>query len=361
MTRHMYRRIVIKVGTRVLTDERGFFDESSAESIVRQIASLRRKGIEVIFVSSGAVGSGRELLGRKSRETAEDRQVFAAVGQAHLMETYSALFKKRRMRTAQVLVTKADFRDRNHYHNMRCCFENLLRAGIVPVVNENDAVAIRELVFTDNDELAGLVAAQLRADALLLLTSTDGLLDGPPDDPKARRIPEIDAGDIDRFTRFVTKDRTATGRGGMISKITTAKRLASAGIPVHIADGRKKNIISGITSGKSVGTVIRPARRKASGIKRHLAHAEGLATGSVTVNDCARDILLEKSRVASLLPVGVTGTTGSFQKGDIIAIRNSKGKRFGYGLARLGADTVRKHIGKNGGPIVIHYDHLYIG
>jgi glutamate 5-kinase len=357
----MYRRIVIKVGTRVLTDERGFFDESSAESIVRQIASLRRKGIEVIFVSSGAVGSGRELLGRKSRETAEDRQVFAAVGQARLMESYSNLFRKRRIRIAQVLVTKADFRDRNHYHNMRCCFENLLRAGIVPVVNENDTVAIRELVFTDNDELAGLVSAQVGADVLLILTSTDGLLDGKPDSPDAKRIPEIEAAELGYFTRFVTKDKTSAGRGGMWSKIETAKRLSDTGITVHIANGKTRNVIEKIISGKATGTVIHPNERKTSNIKRHLAHAEGLATGSVTVNACARDALLDKTRITSLLPVGVTSVSGNFQKGDVIEIRDPKRKRIGYGLARIGADTTRKQIGKKRGSTVVHYDHLYIG
>jgi len=357
----MYRRIVIKVGTKILTDKDGFFDESSAESIVRQIVSLRRKGIEVVLVSSGAVASGRELLARRTHETAEDRQVFAAVGQVRLMETYAALFRKRHEKCAQVLVTKEDFRDRSHYHNMRCCLGNLLRAGIVPIVNENDAVAVRELVFTDNDELAGLVAAQLRADALLILTSTDGLLDGHPDSPGSKRIPEIGVGELDRFTRFVTKDKTAVGRGGMISKIGTAGRLAGTGITVHIAYGRAERVIADIMNGISVGTVIRPERKKTSGVKRRLAHAEGLAMGSVTVNDCVRNILVDRKRVASLLPVGITAASGDFQKGDTVEIRDARGKRIGYGIARYGADTLRKLAGMKGGPAAIHYDHLYIG
>lgn len=357
----MYRRIVIKVGTRVLSDAEGHFDKASAESIVRQVVSLCHTGVEVVFVSSGAVGSGRELLGPKPGESAEDRQVFAAVGQVRLMETYAGFFRKRHVHCAQVLVTKEDFRDRNHYHNMRCCFENLLRTGIVPIVNENDTVAVRELVFTDNDELAGLVASQLHADALLILTSTDGLLDAPPDSPGARRIPEIGSGELDRFMKYVTKDKTATGRGGMLSKIATAGRLANSGITVHIADGRAKDIIIDIVNSSPVGTVIRSSGRKTNGVKRRLAHAEGLTDGSLTINACTRDILLQKDRVASILPIGITGVSGDFRKGDIVEIRDGKGKRLGYGLTRQGANAIRKLAGMKGGPAVIHYDHLYIG
>lgn len=356
----MYRRIVVKVGTKILSGNDGLMDDESIGNIVGQISDQIAKGVEIILVTSGAVGSGRGVIGTKSlKETVDDKQVFAAVGQVRLMETYARFFRDRGYFCAQVLVTKEDFRDRNHYQNMQRCFQNLLRDGIVPVVNENDVIAIRELIFTDNDELAGLIAAQLRADALIILTSVDGILGGHPSDLTAKPIRRIDAGDLAEIRKYVTADKTSVGRGGMLSKFAVAKRLATSGIAVHIANGRKPNVIRDILEEKPVGTTVVPTR-KTSGIKRRLAHSDGLAMGVVKVNDCTRDILLSKERPISLLPIGITGIAGGFHKGDVVEIMDSNGSRLGFGITRYDAVQVRKLIGTRGGRAVIHRDYMFI-
>ena len=251
---HMYKRIIVKIGTKVLSKANGLVDEKVLAHLVDQIAALRKKKIEVLLVTSGAVGSGRSLLGHNGEETIADKQVFAAVGQVKLMNIYSKLFAKHGFHCAQILATKEDFRDKGHYENMSKCFRNLLRDGIVPIVNENDVVAIKELIFTDNDELCGLVALQLDADAAIILTSVDGVLDGPPADPKSRVIPEITARTIRKIEKYVTVEKTAGGRGGMASKFDVARKLIGEGIPVHIANGKRKNVLSDIVDGKHVGT-----------------------------------------------------------------------------------------------------------
>src|ERR1043166_4581667 len=202
------------------------------------------------------------------------------------MQTDARLFTKRNYLCAQVLVTKEDFRDRGHYQNMRRCFLNLLRDGVVPIVNENDVVAIKELVFTDNDELAGLITAQLEADALVILTSVDGVLDGSPSDPSSKTIPEIDLKNIAVFQKYITQEKTDVGRGGMVTKFAVAKKLVSSGIAVYITHGKKENALLDIVYGRAVGTKFVPSR-KTSGLKRRLAYSEGLTMGAVLVNECA--------------------------------------------------------------------------
>lgn len=356
----MYRRIVIKVGTKVLSGNEGFMDDESVGNIVRQVSACSKRGIEVILVTSGAVGSGRGIIGKKgSRETVEDKQVFAAVGQVRLMETYARLFRDLGLSCAQILVTKEDFRDRNHYQNMRRCFLNLLRDGIIPIVNENDVIAIRELVFTDNDELAGLIAAQLQADVLIILTSVDGILDGHPSDPASKTIRRIETADLSDIRKHISADKTAVGRGGMLSKFAVAKRLASSGIAVHIANGRKPDVVRDILAGKPVGTTVVPSK-KTSGIKRRLAHSDGLSMGAVVINDCAKDILLSKERPISLLPIGITGIAGDFHAGDVVEIRSSVGARLGFGIVRYDAAQATALAGKKGGRAVIHRDYMFI-
>ncbi len=356
----MYRRIIVKIGTKVLSHDDGLLDESVIENIVRQISILHKKGIEIILVTSGAVGSGRGIIGKKhEKETVGDKQVFAAVGQIRLMETYARLFQEHGYSCAQVLVTKEDFRDRNHYQNMRRCFQNLLRDGIIPVVNENDVIAIKELVFTDNDELAGLVAAQLQADALIILTSVDGILNGSPADSASTPIRRLVVAELSEAQKHITADKTSAGRGGMLSKFAVARRLASSGIAVHIADGRERSVLRNVIEGKPVGTTIVPAK-KISGVKRRLAHSDGLSMGAVIVNDCTRDILLSKIRPISLLPVGITGIIGDFHAGDVVEIRDSDSGRLGFGIIRYDAAQVSEYAGTKGGRTVIHLDHMFI-
>lgn len=356
----MYKRIIIKVGTRVLSKTNGQLNSSVMRALVEQIVELRKSGAEIVLVSSGAVGAGRGLLTQTlAAETIADKQVFAAVGQVKLMERYAAFFKRRGYHTAQVLVTKEDFRDREHYHNMRRCFINLLRDGIIPIVNENDVVAIKELVFTDNDELAGLVAAQLDADAVVLLTSTDGVLDRSPSDPDAVTIHEITSADLSLYQRNITNEKTNVGRGGMRTKFSVAKKLMASGIAVHIALGTEPHVLREIYQGRAAGTRFVPAR-KTSGIKRRLAHQGGLCRGVLVVNPCAAQLLMAKDRALSLLPIGIVACEGVFEKGDVVEIRDEKKKRIGFGMSAYDAEKVREVQGKHGARAVVHYDNLFI-
>src|SRR3989344_740462 len=252
----MYKRIIVKVGTSVLSKKDGTIDRSVLKHLVEQVSRLKRQGVQVILVTSGAVGTGRTLLATKDSSYIPEKQMFAAVGQVQLMGTYAALFAKHGFICAQVLATKEDFRDREHYANMKNCLDRLLHKSVIPIVNENDVVAIEELVFTDNDELAGLVAAQLRVNAFIILTSVDGILaDG-------KVVCQIDAGNAATFRKYITAEKSVGGRGGMVSKFSVARKLMSSGIAVHIANGKRKNTLSAVMQGKQIGTTFVPHKRK---------------------------------------------------------------------------------------------------
>ena len=252
----MYRRLVIKVGTNVLTRPDGRLDITSISGLVDQIAALKTSGVELVLVSSGAVGAGRELLpGRDNDEAVARRQVYSAIGQVRLMELYRQLFAGHQLLCAQVLATKGDFRDDLHYDNMLNCFRALLLDEIVPVVNENDVVAVTELMFTDNDELAGLVARMLRADALVILSSVDGLYDGPPEQAGSRLIERVAAEDPSADALVQTRNSSG-GRGGMATKLRIARETAAEGIPVLIGNGRKPDILGRLSAGHWPGTVV---------------------------------------------------------------------------------------------------------
>ncbi len=252
----MYKRLVIKVGTNVLTRPDGRLDVTSISGLVDQIAALKRSGVELVLVSSGAVGAGRELLpGREDDGAVAQRQVYSAIGQVRLMELYRQLFAGHQLLCAQVLATKGDFRDDLHYDNMLNCFRALLLDEIVPVVNENDVVAVTELMFTDNDELAGLVARMLGAEALVILSSVEGLYDGPPDAPDSRLIQQVEPVD-DGVAGFVQARKSSGGRGGMATKLRIATETARSGIPVLIGNGRRPGILGQLAPGEWPGTTI---------------------------------------------------------------------------------------------------------
>jgi len=254
----MYKRIIIKIGTKVLSTKEGRLDVALMKRLVEEVVAQKKSGTEVVLVTSGAMGAGRGLITPTMRDETARKQVLAAVGQVQLMSTYAELFKKHGELCAQVLVTKEDFRDRTHYLNMRNCFENLLTSGVIPVANENDVVATTELLFTDNDELAGLIASELNADAVILLTSAKGFIAGDPSDKKAKVIAEINCAGHDTCEKYIAPEKTSFGRGGMLTKFTIAKKLALQGITVHIADGKRRHVLSDILSGKAVGTKFLP-------------------------------------------------------------------------------------------------------
>ncbi|MBI3618615.1 glutamate 5-kinase [Candidatus Peregrinibacteria bacterium] len=359
MAKSRYRRIVVKVGTNVIAGEDGLLQNVVMRSLTQQIASLRKEGTEIVLVSSGAMAAGRvKITPSKNTTKVTSRQVLAAVGQVELVHRYAELFATQEIITAQVLATKEDFRDRQHYLNMRGCFEALLNEGIIPIVNENDVVSVSELMFTDNDELAGLVASMLQADALILLTNVNGIHDGDPENPSSQLLREAPSSNAE-WERIIHPRLSQFGRGGMLTKCKTARKLAALGIQTHIANGMVENILPMILEGAPVGTVFR-AEKQASSAKRWVAGSEGREKGTVTINACAVDVITSKERAASLLPVGITGVEGAFEKGDLVRVVSEEGKAVAIGVAGYGAQKAREAIGKKGQRPLIHYDYLFL-
>ena len=236
------KRIVIKVGSNVLTRQDGKLDVTHMSALVDQIATLRRKGIEVVLVSSGAVACGRrELTVDHSLDSVEQRQLFSAVGQVKLVGLYYDLFREFGIHVGQVLTMKENFEPGEQYRNQQACMTVMLENGVLPIVNENDTVSVTELMFTDNDELSGLIAQMMAADTLILLSNIDGIYDGHPDAPSSRIIPTVEPGRD--LSQYIKAEKSAFGRGGMHSKYTTATRVQQAGIRVIIANGARQNIL----------------------------------------------------------------------------------------------------------------------
>ena len=238
----MKKRIVVKVGSNVLTRAEGKLDVTRMSALVDQIAWLRRQDYDVILVSSGAVSAGRDEL-RTGREldSVEQRQLFSALGQVKLMGLYYDLFREYDIHIGQVLTMKKNFEPGDEYANQRQCMNVMLDNGVLPIVNENDTVSVTELMFTDNDELSGLIAQMMKADTLVLLSNIDGIYTGNPDDPASVLIRDVETGTD--LSQYIQMEKSAFGRGGMHSKYTTASQLSQAGIRVIIANGERDNIL----------------------------------------------------------------------------------------------------------------------
>lgn len=353
-----YQRVVIKIGSNVLTQTNGLPDLERIGHLVEQIAALKAKGKEVILVSSGAVASGRSLIQISDKHDAvATRQLLASIGQVKLINTYSQLFGKYQMLCSQVLVTREDFRDRMHYLNMKNCLEILLQHNVIPVVNENDVVSVTELMFTDNDELAGLIAAMLNAQALIILTNVDGIYNGHPKDEGSELIREINGAAVD-FSAYVSPVRSQFGRGGMITKSNMAKKTAQLGIAVHIANGTRENVIADVLDNKVPHTYFIPDKG-ASGRKKWIAHSANYATGKVHINAGARTALTS-TKATSLLPIGIVDIESDFKKGDVIKLVDEAEQLIGVGIAEYGADKARERIGQKNQKPLVHYDYLYL-
>ena len=356
----MGKRIIVKIGSQVLCDPEGTLNRDVLSGLVRQLGALSTDGWQVLLVTSGAVAAGKSLAGDRILGIADPvarKQVMAATGQVQLMETYRELFQRHGLPVAQVLTSKSDFQTRRHYLNMRGCIEALLTAGIVPIVNENDVVAVTELMFTDNDELAGLLAGMVNADLLCLLSTVPGVYDGDPDDPATQCI-ECWDDQRHQIEDIVARGTSSLGRGGMHSKLAIARKTAKLGTEVVIADGADPEIMRRILE-ESAGTRF-PALGDASPTKRWLASADGHATGSVTVNAGAEIALADSNRLASLLPVGIEAVDGRFNRGDVIQILNPGGRVLGCGRARYDHQEAERLMGQRGQKPLIHYDYLYL-
>ena len=235
-------RIVVKVGSNVLTTQKGKLDITRLSALVDQIAWMRENGYEVILVSSGAVACGRqELKVEHQLDSVEQRQLFSAMGQAKLMNLYYDLFREYHLHIGQILTMKSNFETLEHYRNQQACMELMLDNGVIPIVNENDTVCLTELMFTDNDELSGLIAQMMHAETLILLSNIDGIYTGNPADPDTEVIRTVRP--EDDLDQYIQTSKSSAGRGGMESKYHTASTVAEAGIRVMIANGEKDNIL----------------------------------------------------------------------------------------------------------------------
>ncbi|MDE6276604.1 MAG: glutamate 5-kinase [Muribaculaceae bacterium] len=358
-------RVVVKVGSNVLSRPDGSLDVTRMSAIVDQLATLHAAGVELVLISSGAVASGRGEFRRRgislgSLDEVSSRQLFSAVGQARLINRYYEFFRDHSIICGQVLATKENLATRRHYLNQKHCMGVMLGAGIIPVVNENDTVSVTELMFTDNDELSGLIASMMDADALIILSNIDGLYTCDPALPEARLIERVSSGE--NADARISDKRSSLGRGGMSTKYRIARRVAGEGIAVVIANGKRDNILTsllGLTPGPAPATVFEPAEREPSSLKRWIAHGESFAKGSVAVNEGAAEALLRGG--ASLLPVGVTDVEGQFEAGDIITVAAPSGEIIACGRAAISSAAAARAIGRkrNGSPL-IHADYLYV-
>lgn len=355
-----FSRIAVKVGSNVLTRRDGTLDVTRMSALVDQIAELHKTGVEIILVSSGAVASGRsEVHSTKKLDSVDQRQLFSAVGQAKLINRYYELFREHGIAVGQVLTMKENFATRRHYLNQKNCMTVMLENGVIPIVNENDTISVSELMFTDNDELSGLIASMMGAQALIILSNIDGIYNGSPADPTSEVIREIGQGKD--LSSYIQTSKSSFGRGGMLTKTNIARKVADEGITVIIANGKRDNILVDLIQHpeSTLCTRFIPSAEPVSSVKKWIAHSEGFAKGELHINYCATELLFSDKAV-SILPVGITDVIGEFEKDDIVRIVDFGGKPIGVGKANCDSTQAREAMGKHGKKPVVHYDYLYI-
>ena len=347
-------RLVVKLGTGVLTDSRKQIDPAQLEQLVAQVAALRKSGKEIVIVTSGAVGAGMGALGYQKRpnELAE-LQACAAIGQTRLMAIYAELFAKHDLHVAQVLLTHEDLEHHERHLNARNTLVTLLGRGVVPIINENDAVSFTEIKFGDNDKLSALVASLLPADLLVILTTVDGVIENfSKSNPKTISLIEQIDSTIEKLAGGTTSE---TAVGGMASKVQAAKIVVRSGIPLVIASGKKKNVLAKILAGENEGTLFVAQPDKLQGRKRWIAFFHH-PKGALFVDDGAKKALRESGK--SLLPPGVARCEGDFAAGDVVRICDLNGTEFARGIAKFSAEEIRAK--KLARVELVHRDDLVI-
>ena len=362
------RRLVVKVGSALVTNNGNGLDLTAIAGWARQIAALRAAGREVVLVSSGAVACGVQRLDWQRRpRTMHEKQAAAAVGQAALVEVYEAAFNKHQLRTAQILLTHDDLADRKRYLNARSTLNTLLELGVIPIINENDTVVTSEIKFGDNDTLGALVANLLEADALIILTDQKGLYTADPrKDPTARLIEQATAGDP-ALEDMAGGAGTQVGTGGMITKVIAAKRAARSGAATVIASGHEVDPILRLAQGEALGTLLISETPPLAARKQWLADHLQLA-GRITL-DAGAVAALQAGK--SLLPVGMTMVQGDFERGAAIACQTEDGQEIARGLSNYGSSEARRIAGKSTAEIehilgyledaeMIHRDNLIL-
>lgn len=368
----LYRRIIVKLGTSLLTGGTDCLDRVIMSGLVRQMTKLHGEGIEILVVSSGAIAAGRYKLGHGSdRRGIPYKQVLASIGQGQLMNIYDQLFSESGITIAQALLSKSDLTDRAGYLNARNTLLALLELKVICIVNENDVVAIDEIKeekFGDNDNLSAMVANLVDADLLLILSDIAGLYTADPHrDPGARLIQQVDKIDAD-ITKLIKGTAGTLGTGGMLTKIEAARLATSSGVTVVIADGREPDVITRIVAGDKIGTLFTPAAGDLESRERWMM--SGLSTrGKLTVDTGAVEALKKQRR--SLLAAGITQIEGKFQRGDIVNVYDPEGNHIGCGITNysvsditaikgIHSKNIADKLGYDYGSEVIHRNNLVI-
>jgi len=365
----MFKRIVVKLGTSVLTSGGNSLDRAHMVELVRQIATLHRQGCEVILCTSGAIAAGRERLGfPQLSDKMSTKQMLAAVGQSQLIQTWENLFNIYGLHVGQMLLTRADLDDRERYLNARDMLDTLLKHKIIPIINENDAVATTEIKVGDNDNLSALMVGLADADLLMLLTDQVGLYNANPrTNADATLIANVDVID-DKLRAMAGGSGTTLGTGGMATKIQAAEIARRSGAVVVIAAGHHQNVILEVTAGVAIGTKFSATNNPLESRKRWLLAGPGPA-GEMTLDDGAVKAVIKQG--SSLLPKGISQIKGSFVRGDMITLCDNRGMQIAKGLTRyssddlhkikgLHSDSIESTLGYGYGKVVIHRNNLVV-
>jgi glutamate 5-kinase len=359
----LVKHVVVKIGTQLLIDKSGKMDMPYIQHIADQVATLVKQGIQITVVSSGAIGAGLgELSLAKRPKDVAKLQAIAAVGQRKLMTCFHDAFEKHEMEVAQLLLTRSDLEDRVRYLNFRNCIAQTHRYGCVPIINENDSVAVDEIRFGDNDMLAALASNALRADAMVILSGVAGLLDD-----KGQRIDLLDH--ADNGMKYARKEKSALGTGGINTKLQAAQLVADAGEMAVIANGRIENVLVKLITGeKEIGTLFVPAKKKLDSRSRFIGQTTRPA-GKITVDEGAANALVSKGK--SLLATGIIQVDGRFDRGQVVEILDANGTALARGLTNYSDGELQQikgkksnHFGKLLGRVafdeVIHRDNLVV-
>jgi len=356
------KRLVVKVGTGVVSAPDGTLDRGRVASLAEQTGALVTSGYQVVLVTSGSIGAGMGELGLSKRPTALPRlQAAASVGQSALMRAYNESFRKHGHHAAQILLTREDFDDRARYLNVRNAINALFELGAIPVINENDTVSVDEIRFGDNDLLSALVASLLGADLLVLLTVVDGLLG------KGKRVIPFVESVTDEVRSLDRGTKSSRGTGGMSTKIDAVDTVTKTGEGAVIANGTTPDVLTRIVQGEELGTFFVPRPRKTRSRKRWFAARR--ARGTIHVDDGAKQALVERGK--SLLPSGIVAISGAFKEGDSVNIAGPDNEPFAYGLTNLSSDDldkvrglqshqVRRVLGDAAYDEAVHRDNMFI-
>jgi len=363
------KRVVIKIGSQVLTSGDPDLDRSLVSALAGQVADARRNGLEVLIVTSGAIAAGRGALGLTDRpKTIPQKQAAAAIGQSRLMRAYEDAFASHGIHVGQLLLTRGDLADRTRYLNARATLETLLECGVVPVVNENDTVVVEEIKFGDNDNLSALVTSLVDAGLLIILTDIDGLYDADPrSNPEARLIPLVKS-----ITRELEKaaggSGSTVGTGGMATKLAAAKKAGKSGAATVIANGTLPGVVSRVLAGEPCGTLFLPAAASLTSRKHWIAFTLR-PHGRLTVDAGASAVLRREGR--SLLPSGIVSVEGSFPRGACVRICDPEGSEFARGIVDYASSEIELILGHRSGEIeeilgfrygdeIVHRDNLVL-